>query len=107
MLDYMAAGVPVLTTPFGARGLDLEDREHACWSPGRVPSRHPKIMDMSATTLKAMVRRARDHAVRLLRGKSLPSILQVHFRSLFSTHSGLIRRETNGLVGIARQISVL
>ncbi len=66
MLDYMAAGVPVLSTPFGARGLDLEDREHAWLAPlDEFPVVIPKIMDMSATTLKAMVRRARDHAVRL------------------------------------------
>jgi len=58
--------VPVLSTPFGARGLDLEDREHAWLAPlDEFPVVIPKIMDMSATTLKAMVRRARDHAVRL------------------------------------------
>lgn len=29
MLDYMAAGLPVITTPVGARGLDLENGRHA------------------------------------------------------------------------------
>lgn len=29
MTEYMAAGVPVITTPFGARGLELEHRKHA------------------------------------------------------------------------------
>jgi glycosyltransferase involved in cell wall biosynthesis len=30
MLDYFAAGVPVLSTPFGIRGLGLEHQKH-CW----------------------------------------------------------------------------
>ncbi len=29
MLDYLAAGLPILTTPHGARGLDLENDRHA------------------------------------------------------------------------------
>lgn len=29
MLEYFAAGLPVLTTPVGARGLDIEPRQHA------------------------------------------------------------------------------
>lgn len=33
MLDYMAAGTPVLSTPFGARGLDLADRVHGRLAP--------------------------------------------------------------------------
>ncbi|MGO9094324.1 MAG: glycosyltransferase family 4 protein [Bryobacteraceae bacterium] len=33
MLDYMAAGVPLLSTPFGARGLDLENRVQARLAP--------------------------------------------------------------------------
>lgn len=28
MLDYMSAGIPVITTPIGARGLDVESYEH-------------------------------------------------------------------------------
>ncbi|MFB8792903.1 MAG: glycosyltransferase family 4 protein [Microcoleus sp.] len=28
MLDYLAAGIPIITTPFGARGLGLEDGKH-------------------------------------------------------------------------------
>ncbi len=28
LLDYMAAGLPVVTTPFGARGVPLQDRQH-------------------------------------------------------------------------------
>jgi len=33
MLDYFAAGVPVLSTPFGARGLAVTDRAHAFIAP--------------------------------------------------------------------------
>jgi glycosyltransferase involved in cell wall biosynthesis len=29
MLDYMAAGLPVITTPVGARGLDIENHNNA------------------------------------------------------------------------------
>ncbi|KXS43604.1 MAG: glycosyltransferase [Methanolobus sp. T82-4] len=29
MLDYMSAGIPVVSTPVGARGLDIENRKHA------------------------------------------------------------------------------
>lgn len=29
MLDYMSAGIPVISTPVGARGLDIEDNTHA------------------------------------------------------------------------------
>jgi len=30
MLDYMAAGLPVITTPTGARGLDIENNGTHC-----------------------------------------------------------------------------
>ena len=33
MLDYFAAGLPVVTTPFGARGFDIADGEHALIRP--------------------------------------------------------------------------
>jgi len=33
MLDYFAAGLPVLSTPFGARGFDIVDGEHALIRP--------------------------------------------------------------------------
>jgi len=29
MLDYMAAGIPVISTPIGARGIDIIDHQHA------------------------------------------------------------------------------
>lgn len=29
MLDYMSAGIPTISTPIGARGLDIENRKHA------------------------------------------------------------------------------
>ncbi|WP_440945411.1 glycosyltransferase family 4 protein [Methanosarcina sp. T3] len=33
MLDYMSAGIPVVSTPIGSRGLDLENEVHALISP--------------------------------------------------------------------------
>ena len=33
MLEYMAAGIPVITTPFGARGLGLRDAVHVRMAP--------------------------------------------------------------------------
>jgi len=29
MLDYLSAGIPVVSTPVGARGIDIESRTHA------------------------------------------------------------------------------
>jgi glycosyltransferase involved in cell wall biosynthesis len=29
MLDYMSAGIPIISTPIGARGLDIENGKHA------------------------------------------------------------------------------
>lgn len=33
MLDYMAAGIPVISTPIGARGLEIESYKHAIICP--------------------------------------------------------------------------
>lgn len=29
MLEYMASGIPIITTPIGSRGIDIEDQNHA------------------------------------------------------------------------------
>jgi glycosyltransferase involved in cell wall biosynthesis len=63
MLDYMAAGVPVLTTAFGARGLLIEDGRHVRLS--RV-SDFPRIIEemrnQQLDGMASMVERAREHS---------------------------------------------
>jgi glycosyltransferase involved in cell wall biosynthesis len=62
MLDYMAAGVPVLSTAFGARGLGLEDRIQVRLAP---ISEFPRVIEDIRTQdpgiSAAMVERARAH----------------------------------------------
>ncbi len=36
IVEYLAAGVPVVSTPFGMRGLDLRPDEHLCWRSPKV-----------------------------------------------------------------------
>ena len=63
MLDYMAAGIPVITTPFGARGLLVDDtmvafaEAHEIAAAIMAAERHP-----DAAMERAM--RARDHVSR-------------------------------------------
>jgi glycosyltransferase involved in cell wall biosynthesis len=62
MLDYMAAGVPVLSTPFGARGLGLQDRTHARLAPViEFPRVIEEMRDEEASVIASMVERARAH----------------------------------------------
>jgi glycosyltransferase involved in cell wall biosynthesis len=63
MLDYMAAGVPVLTTAFGARGLQIEDGCHA--RVARLPDFPGIIEEMRnqhVDTVTSMVERAHSYA---------------------------------------------
>jgi glycosyltransferase involved in cell wall biosynthesis len=63
MLDYMGAGVPILSTKFGARGLDIETGVHA-----RIAALidFPRVIDEMRTqhesVTAAMVEAARSHA---------------------------------------------
>jgi glycosyltransferase involved in cell wall biosynthesis len=62
MLDYLAAGVPVLTTPFGGRGLELEDGVHARIAPMlEFPAEIERIRTTPDEALSRMVRNAREH----------------------------------------------
>ena len=66
MLDYMAAGVPVLTTPFGARGLGLLDHHHVrLASVGRIPQAIEEMSRTDSAHLKAMIDQARAHAAQV------------------------------------------
>lgn len=59
MIEYMAAGVPVLSTPMGARGLDLSDRIHFFMRPidgfseGLKEIRSIPVEELSIITEKA------------------------------------------------------
>jgi glycosyltransferase involved in cell wall biosynthesis len=45
MLDYMSAGIPVISTPVGARGLDVEDHVHAAVCPAeKMPDRLAELL---------------------------------------------------------------
>ncbi len=49
MLDYMSAGIPVITTPIGARGLDVESYKHAIiCSPDEFPNKIVELSDDKA-----------------------------------------------------------
>jgi glycosyltransferase involved in cell wall biosynthesis len=64
MLDYMAAGVPLLSTPFGARGLDLENRVHARLAPLiKFPRVIEEMRNQDDQVTATMVETARGHAV--------------------------------------------
>jgi glycosyltransferase involved in cell wall biosynthesis len=60
MLDYFAAGVPVISTPFGARGLRVQDGEHALLV--TIEELADAISGLSRCDLPALTLRARAHA---------------------------------------------
>jgi len=46
MLDYMSAGIPVVSTPIGARGLDIENEVHALICPAEeFKEKIPKLLE--------------------------------------------------------------
>jgi glycosyltransferase involved in cell wall biosynthesis len=66
MLHYAAAGVPILSTPFGARGLELQN-DHHLWL-ADVPHLAPQarqLLALAPDEREARTRRARDQAERL------------------------------------------
>ncbi|MBM3270079.1 MAG: glycosyltransferase [Candidatus Sericytochromatia bacterium] len=60
MLDYFAAGLPVISTPFGARGLDVVAGEHAVLC--ELHEFPEALRALPAGDGPAMALRARDHA---------------------------------------------
>lgn len=64
MLDYFAAGVPVLSTAFGARGLAVEPHRHAFVSPiDQFPSALAEFPSMDRGSLTTMIEAAYDLAL--------------------------------------------
>ena len=62
MLEYAAAGIPIVTTPEGARGLDFEDRSHVFVTDiGSFEERLIAALSTSATELQEMAWRTRKH----------------------------------------------
>jgi glycosyltransferase involved in cell wall biosynthesis len=60
MLDYFAAGIPVLSTPFGIRGLVCRDGEHLLVSGiDAFPTALRRLLASDAAVIQAMVERAR------------------------------------------------
>jgi glycosyltransferase involved in cell wall biosynthesis len=63
MLDYMGAGVPVLSTKFGARGLDIENGIHARIAAlTDFPRAIEEMRNQDETVTATMVEAARSHA---------------------------------------------
>jgi len=63
MLDYMAAGTPVLSTPFGARGLDITDGIQARLAPlTEFPRVIEELRNEDDNIMATMVEAARQHA---------------------------------------------
>ena len=62
MLDYFAAGVPVISTPFGARGLGIRSGEHyLAAEPDGFGDVLRQLHTAPPTQLDAMVQSARTH----------------------------------------------
>lgn len=60
MLDYMAAGVPVISTEFGARGLNITHGEHFLCAPtNNLHTALSEISDMSEMDLERLILAAR------------------------------------------------
>ena len=67
MLDYFAAGVPVISTAFGARGLGIRPREHfLAAEPDGFESSLRELRSAPNAELDAMVSAARGHVERHL-----------------------------------------
>ncbi len=89
ILDYMAAGIPVLSTPFGARGLNLVPGEHLLVAP---LIEFPRIIDQLSTCpapqLASITARARAVVEREYSweaiARSLASALQARIPALAS-----------------------
>jgi glycosyltransferase involved in cell wall biosynthesis len=63
MLDYMAAGIPVLSTPFGARGLDIVDGIQGRLAPLiEFPRVLEEMRNQDENLMATMVEAAREHA---------------------------------------------
>ena len=60
MLDYMAAGIPVISTPFGARGLKIRPDEHYIQgSINELPAQLARIAALDEGALATMITAAR------------------------------------------------
>ena len=66
MFDYMAAGIPVISTAFGARGLSMMPGEHYLLAEGEeLPLVLARLGDMPSSDLAALVQDARVATQRL------------------------------------------
>jgi len=60
MLDYFAAGIPVVSTLFGARGLAIQPEVHFLASDGGLAATLDKLAQLDDTRLSHMIRSARS-----------------------------------------------
>lgn len=61
MLDYLASGIPVVTTPFGVRGLDLDDRLVSIAELSGFGDAIDRLMAQSEAEQVHRVQAAREH----------------------------------------------
>jgi glycosyltransferase involved in cell wall biosynthesis len=64
MLEYAGAGAPLISSAFGARGLDMTPGEHYVEAePDALAAALRTVRDEPADTTAARVRRAHEHVV--------------------------------------------
>ncbi|CAN7665586.1 glycosyltransferase [Rhizobium sp. LjRoot30] len=59
MLDYFAAGIPVISTMFGSRGLAIEPDQHFIAADGGLAGALEKLQNLEETQLDSMITAAR------------------------------------------------
>lgn len=83
MLDYMAAGLPVLTTPFGSRGLDVTDGHEVFVSELiDFPQRIVQIQQETPTRLTEVTHQGRAHVEEMFSWEAIGKQLVTTLREL-------------------------
>lgn len=78
MFEYMAAGIPVITTEFGARG--IENRE--CFIVSEIQDMPKKIHDLTLFEKEVQVRLARDYVEKQFDWKNISQKMQKEIESI-------------------------
>lgn len=96
MLDYFAAGIPVISTPFGARGLGVRDGEHYLeLGPAGFPAAFDRWRGLAPSSAEAMVHSARRHVEQTLSWSGITSELLATLLGREQRHEALIGAADN------------
>ncbi len=91
MLDYMAAGIPTLTTPFGARGLNIENGVTTHIAPLiAFPQVIERLRQASPGETAALIERARNHVVGQFSWRVIADRFAATLRGLYNTQDRTI-----------------